>query len=82
MGSLQQPAQASTQQLAYKSPEQSTKNSLGEQSQQSLGTQYKNSFGEHPKNNQSNWAILIDTGAEISVAPSSFAPNIPLRALE
>ena len=82
MGSLQQPAQASTQQLAYKSPEQSIRNSLGQQSQHSLGTLYNNSLGEQPKNSQSNWAILIDTGAEISVAPSSFAPNIPLRALE
>ena len=71
MGSLQQLAQASTQQLAYKSPEQSTKNSLGEQSQQSLGAPYKNSLGEQPKNNKSNWAILIDTGAERSVAPRS-----------
>ena len=81
MGSLQQPAQASTQQLAYKSPEQSIRHSLGQQSQHNLGTPYKNSLGEH-KSNQSNWAILIDAGAEICVAPSSFAPNIPLTALE
>ena len=65
MGSLQQPAQATTQQLAYQQTQHSTKNSLGEH-----------------KNNKGGWAILVDTGAAISVAPRSFAPEIPLTALE
>ena len=41
----------------------------------------KNSLGQH-KNIGHGWAILVDTGAGISVAPRSFAPEIPLRALE
>ena len=55
------------QQHAYPQPQQDTKNSLG---------QHKN-IGED------SWAtILVDTGAAISVAPRSFAPGIPLQALE
>ena len=66
MGSLQLAAQASTQH-AYPTPQQDTKNSLG---------QHKNIGGD-------SWAtILEDTGAAISVAPRSFAPGIPLQALE
>ena len=66
MGSLQQVAQASKQH-AYPTPQQDTKNSLG---------QHKNIGGD-------SWAtILVDTGAAISVAPRSFAPGIPLQALE
>ena len=66
MGSLQQVAQASTQH-ASPQPQQDTKNSLG---------QHKNIGGD-------SWAtILVDTGAAISVAPRSFAPGIPLQALE
>ena len=41
----------------------------------------KNSLGQH-KTIGDSWAILVDTGAAISVAPRSFAPDIPLRALE
>ena len=41
----------------------------------------KNSLGQH-KNIGGSWAILVDTGAAISVAPRSFAPEVPLRALE
>ena len=53
-------------QLAYPNPEQDTKNSLGQH-----------------KNIEDSWAtILVDTGAAISVAPRSFAPEIQLRPLE
>ena len=53
-------------QLAYQDPQHSPKNSLGQH-----------------KNIEDSWAtILVDTGAAISVAPRSFAPEIPLRALE
>ena len=55
------------QQHAYPQPQQDTKNSLG---------QHKN-IGE-----DSRATILVDTGAAISVAPRSFAPGIPLQALE
>ena len=41
----------------------------------------ENSLGQH-KNKEGSWAILVDTGAEISVAPRSFAPEVPFRALE
>ena len=44
---------------------------------------------QNPQQNTENsfcqggsWAILVDTGAAISVAPRSFAPETPLRALE
>ena len=53
-------------QLAYQNPQHSPKNSLGQH-----------------KNIEDSWAtILVDTGAAISVAPRSFAPEIPLRVLE
>ena len=41
----------------------------------SLGTEAKGSP-------QRPWRILVDTGAEISVAPRSFAAEIPLRSLQ
>ena len=59
-------------------PTQATTQQLAyQQTQQST----KNNLGEH-KNNKGSWAILVDTGAAISVAPRSFAPEIPLTALD
>ena len=58
-------------------PAQATQQLAYQQTQQNT----RNSLGEH-KNNKNSWAILVDTGAAISVAPRSFAPEIQLTALE
>ena len=76
----QQPAAASEQQLQ----QQACNNNLGIGEQQPAGSLEQQSLAcRSPKQNLGQaWSILIDTGAELSVAPRSFADHIQLSSSE
>ena len=76
----QQPAAASEHQLQ----QQASNNSLGIGEQQPAGSLEQQPLAcRSPKQNLGQaWSILIDTGAELSVAPRSFADHIQLSSSE
>ena len=76
----QQPAEASEQQLQ----QQACNNSLGIGEQQPMGSLEQQPLAcRSPRQTLGQaWSILIDTGAELSVAPRSFADHIQLSSPE